>query len=79
MITATGGYREQRPYADAKYRYFVKASGESEDEVLEYCTTKVHRASKSKQDERAWYETYYIFEPRGNDEYIYTVVEPNCD
>jgi len=77
------------PYSDSVYEYRIEVSGDAtEDDIIDYCTTVVHKVDKSRRAERkdcnghcAWpfglYNFYALYR-RGND-YYYTVVYPYND
>ena len=79
MIEVTRRPFYRRPYADEENVFEVKATGMTEDEVKQYCLKEVCRVSKSKADQRFWYEPYYEFYKNGEDTYLFKVVTPNCE
>lgn len=65
-IKVAEGVCYRRAYSDTVDEYNITAKGFTEDEILEYCKTKVSRCKTSYEDSnREWYETYYEFHKNG--------------
>lgn len=67
-------------YADKVYVYIVTApESATEDEIREFCTTRVAVCKHSKDDDRWFYESYYELTRISNTTYEYTVTVPFLD
>lgn len=82
------------PYADLEYVYVVGVNcensvntncdeivntGISDEEVENWCYASLHPCSGKDGEQTAFGQTYYKFKRIGKNEYLYIVVEPNCD
>ena len=84
----------RQPYDDLEYVYVVEANCEHpvntncdeivnslvlESEVERWCYTSLHPCSCKDGEQTVFGQTYYKFKRIGKNEYLYIVVEPNCD
>ncbi len=84
----------RKPYADLEYVYVVKANCEhlvnancdeivnrpvSDAEVEKWCSASLHPCSCKDGEQTVFGQTYYKFKRIGKNEYLYIVIEPNCD
>ena len=84
----------RQPYADLEHVYVVEANCEHpvntncdeivnslvlESEVERWCSTSLHPCSCKDGEQTVFGQTYYKFKRMGKNEYLYIVVEPNCD
>lgn len=76
----------RQPYADLEYVYVVTVKCDeivnrsvSESEVEKWCSASLHPCSCKDGEQTVFGQTYYKFKRIGKNEYLYIVVEPNCD
>lgn len=64
-------------YADKVSVYIVIVpESTTEDEIREYCTTRVEVCHHDKNSERMFYESYYELRKINKNTYQYTVTKP---
>lgn len=76
----------RKPYADLEHVYVVGVNcenyvntGISDEEVENWCSASLHPCSCKDGEQTVFGQTYYKFKRIGENEYLYIVVEPNCD
>lgn len=84
----------RKPYADLEYVYVVKSNCEHsvnancdeivnkkipDKEIENWCSASLHPCSCKDGEQTVFGQTYYKFQRIGKSEYLYIVVEPNCD
>lgn len=65
-------------YQDTETWYEIESTMPEED-VKEYCKTKLHYCPRTKNEREYYLEKYYEFKKIDNNKYSYYVCEPYCD